>query len=72
MARHSIHFENQINNLKKMLLSEGALVEESVRDALKAFNARNSELARQVVQGDEKIDQLEVELEEECLAQLRR
>ena len=70
MSRHSVHFETQIVSLKKMMLSLGALVEESVRDSLTALKERNTDLARSVIEGDEKIDQIEVELEEECLKTL--
>ena len=70
MSKHSIHFETQIGNLRKMILSLGALVEEAVRDSLTALKERNMGLAKKVIQGDCKIDHMEVELEEECLKTL--
>lgn len=70
MSRHSIHFEAQIRKLKEMMLSLGSLAEESVRNSLTALKERDTVLAVRVINGDEKIDQMEVELEEECLKTL--
>jgi phosphate transport system protein len=49
------------------MLSLSALVEESVHMAVKAVLGRDSELAGQVVEKDAEIDQIEVEVEEDCL-----
>ncbi|MBB6428899.1 phosphate signaling complex protein PhoU [Algisphaera agarilytica] len=62
-----IFLQRQINTLKKMLLSLGALCEEQVRDSIEAVVTRDVELAQRVVEGDKKIDLLEIEIEEECL-----
>ena len=63
----SSHFNRQIDKLKQMVLWLGTLVEESVESAIRAVKTRDARLARQVIQGDAKIDQMEVEVEEECL-----
>jgi phosphate transport system protein len=63
----SSHFNRQIDKLKQMILWLGTLVEESVESAIRAVKTRDVRLARQVIQGDSKIDQMEVEIEEECL-----
>jgi phosphate transport system protein len=57
----------EIDNLKKRLLHLGAVVEEALRKAVRAFVTRDAALARQVIHGDEQIDELEVEFEEEGL-----
>jgi len=62
--------EHELDRLKKRLLTLTADVEESVQRATKALATRNVELAKKVVAGDEHIDNLEVELEEECLKAL--
>jgi phosphate transport system protein len=62
--------EHELDRLKKRLLTLTAEVEESVQRATKALASRNVELAQKVVAGDERIDNLEVELEEECLKAL--
>jgi phosphate transport system protein len=63
----SSHFTRQIDKLKQMVLWLGTLVEESVESAIRSVKTRDVRLARQVIQGDAKIDQMEVEVEEECL-----
>ena len=70
MSRHSYHFEKQLETLRKMLLSIGALTEQSVDKSLKSLSERDFDLAMDVIKFDERIDQAEVELEEECLKTL--
>lgn len=61
------HMHREIENLKKKILYMGAEVEDTLRKAVEALVTRNSALAEQVIQRDEFVDQLEVEIEEECL-----
>ncbi len=55
----------ETEKLRKMLLSQGAAVEESVRMAVLAVQRRDPELARQVIDRDREIDEAEVAVEEE-------
>ncbi|MCA9520461.1 MAG: phosphate signaling complex protein PhoU [Myxococcales bacterium] len=59
--------QKEINLLKKRILELGGLVEERVYKASQAYEQRDPELAREVINGDFDIDQLEVDLEEDCL-----
>ncbi|GMV37035.1 MAG: phosphate transport system regulatory protein PhoU [Fimbriimonadales bacterium] len=61
------HLEREIDALRKKLLSVGALVEEAGKMAIEALMTRDVELAERVIETDEQIDQMEVEVEEECL-----
>jgi phosphate transport system protein len=61
------HFERQIERLNERLLVLGGMVEKSVDDAILAIESRDVDLARKVIDGDEAIDEMEVEVEEECL-----
>ncbi|HIJ41524.1 MAG TPA: phosphate signaling complex protein PhoU [Deltaproteobacteria bacterium] len=61
------HLQRELDNLKKNVLSLGAMVEERVRMAIKAFENRDGELAMKVVDADREVNQAEVEVEEECL-----
>jgi len=63
----SIHFQRELDRLKRNVLSLGAMVEESVRLAVKALEARDTDLAQKIIDADHKIDEKEVEVEEECL-----
>jgi phosphate transport system protein len=63
----SNHQQRQIDKLKKMVLSLGGLVEESVEGAIRAVETRDTELAAPIIEGDGQIDMLEIDVEEECL-----
>ncbi len=63
----SVHLQNEIDHLKKSLLSLCAAVEAQAEKAVRALLNRDAELADEVEQGDEEIDRREVEVEEECL-----
>jgi phosphate transport system protein len=62
----SVHLQRQFDRLKKSILTLGALVEESLERATRAAGTRDTQLARQVIDDDEKIDLMEVDVEEEC------
>jgi phosphate transport system protein len=62
-----IHLQREIERLKKLVLSLSAIVEKSLRLAVKSIATRDTALANQVVQGDLEIDQEEIDVEEECL-----
>lgn len=63
----STHLHREIDKLKKKILFMGAETEETVRKSIDALITRNEPLAQQVIVGDEVLDNLEVEIEEECL-----
>lgn len=64
MARH---FHKELEKIKKMILSLGALVEERVRRIATAITERDADLAQELIRSDFEIDEMEVEIEEECL-----
>jgi phosphate transport system protein len=55
-----------VDDLKRRILEESALVEESVQKSVKAIKERDAELAKTVIDGDPELDQMEVDIEEEC------
>jgi len=57
----------EIENLKRLLLSLSAIVEEQINNAMIALNRRDSKLAKEVILRDKEIDELEIQIEEECL-----
>ena len=61
------HLEKELEKLKKRILSLGALVEERVRMAIRSIESRDTELAEKIANTDYEIDEMEVEVEEECL-----
>jgi phosphate transport system protein len=63
----TIHFHRELDNLKKMILSVAAEVEESLQSALRALDERSKSLSQKVIENDKRIDMREIEVEEECL-----
>ncbi len=63
----SVHLQKEIEKLKKLIIAEGTVVEESVTNAVTSIEKRDASLAQQVIEMDNEIDQLEVNLEEEGL-----
>lgn len=61
------HFQRELEKLKKKILSLGAMVEERVYMATKVIENRNPNLATQIIKADHEIDEMEVDVEEECL-----
>lgn len=63
----SVHLKREIDNIKKRVLALGAKVEDSVRLAILAIENRDEDLAIKVISSDIDIDNMEVEVEEDCL-----
>ena len=61
------HLQRELEKIKKRILSLGAMVEEQVRQAVMSFETRNGDLAAKTIEKDNEIDEIEVEVEEECL-----
>ena len=64
MSRYLIR---ELDKIKKKILSLGALVEERVRIASAAVDNRDAAIAQKIIDTDWEIDEMEVEVEEECL-----
>lgn len=58
---------SELEKLKNRILLLGSMVEENVRNSMKAFKAYDDELALQVQDKDNEIDRTEITVEEECL-----
>ena len=63
----SVHFERELARLRKRMLGLGALVEENLHKTFLALRTDDLALAREVIRTDISIDEMEVEVEEECL-----
>ncbi|MFQ6613482.1 MAG: phosphate signaling complex protein PhoU [Fidelibacterota bacterium] len=61
------HLHREIESLKKSIVEVGTRVEEALRESVMALKTRHDIQAQAVITGDERIDQLEVQVEEECL-----
>jgi len=60
------NFNEELTNLKNEMLKMGSIVEESIRKSVKALADQDHDLAGEVIDQDDRIDEYEVELEEMC------
>ena len=63
----AMHFQRELEKIKKMILSLGAMVEERVRLVTLAIKEWDADQAEKIIRSDYEIDEMEVEVEEECL-----
>ena len=61
------HLHRELDKIKKRILSLGALVEERVHLTAEAIHSRDAGIAQKIIDSDWEIDEMEVEVEEECL-----
>ena len=61
------HLHRELDKIKKQILSLGALVEERVHLAAETIATRDAVGAQKIIESDWEIDEMEVEVEEECL-----
>jgi phosphate transport system protein len=62
-----IHLDRELDRLRRQILTVSAHVEGNVYKAVKAVEKHDVQLASRVVEIDRLIDQMEVDVEEECL-----
>jgi phosphate transport system protein len=60
-------FDEELKILKEKLLEMASLAEESIALAVKCLKERREELAFDVMRGEEKINHLEIEIDELCM-----
>ncbi|MFU8780369.1 MAG: phosphate signaling complex protein PhoU [Kiritimatiellia bacterium] len=63
----ALHLERELNRLQGSILELCGAVEDSVAKSLRALEQQDEILARQVIEDDNAIDQMEVRIEEEGL-----
>lgn len=61
------HFQRELENIKKRILTLGALVEERVHRVTDTIDTRDPDIAKRIIRMDHEIDAMEVDIEEECL-----
>ncbi|MGC2411224.1 MAG: phosphate signaling complex protein PhoU [Stellaceae bacterium] len=63
-AEHIIKsYDEELSRLSKMMVEMGGLAESQLAAAIDAVTRRDSELAARVIEGDEKVDQLERDMD---------
>lgn len=73
---HSQHISRQFNTeleeLKTQLMAMGGLVEKQIQDAIEALLESDSRLAERVRDNDEKVNEMQLQIDEECTRVLAR
>ena len=63
---HAPHFQDELEQLKSLLLAMGGLAEDRVKAALHGLVDRDSPSIARVLSGDEAINRLHIEVDERC------
>jgi len=61
------NLHKEINKIKKSILSLGAMAEHRFRRAIDAVKKGDRDIAQSIIDSDVEVDELEVDIEEECL-----
>lgn len=62
-----IRLEEEINKLKKMLFEMASSAEEMIAKSIKALQENNMILAEEIIQSDDKINEMEIEIDNQCI-----
>ena len=60
-------FDDELKDLRERVLKLGCMVENAIRDSVKALVERDSDLAKEVIKRDHLINALDVGIDEECV-----
>lgn len=69
-ARHS--FDTELGHLNNELIRMGGMIEEAIGNSIKAFKNHDKELARQVIEYDRIVDEIEKTIDSRCLSLILR
>ncbi|HEU4508163.1 MAG TPA: phosphate signaling complex protein PhoU [Pyrinomonadaceae bacterium] len=61
------HLDDELSSLRDRVLLLGGEAEQALERSMRALTARDSDLAREVLEHDDKIDRLEVEIDRQCI-----
>ncbi|MHB0887162.1 phosphate signaling complex protein PhoU [Acidithiobacillus sp.] len=68
----SQRFDEELHDIRSMVLAMGGLVEEQVANAIKALQSGDGELASETISRDHEVNGYEVRIEEECIGIIAR
>jgi phosphate transport system protein len=70
MEKTQHNFQEKLDQIAEKILRLGGLVEEAIGNSVRALVDRDSDLARQVIEQDSQIDNLELEIDGLCIETL--
>ena len=62
----SKQFDTELNAIRTNLSHMGGMVEEQLRSALRAFSDGDRELIEQIIEGDKRVDEMEITIDTAC------
>ena len=68
----SKRFDNELEDIRNQVLAMGGFIETQVTNGLKGLFESDSEIARRVVEDDDKVNRMEVDIDDQCLKILAR
>lgn len=67
MSQQHRHLDDELDSLRDRVLLLGGEAEAALERAMFALTQRDTEVARQVLDNDDKVDRLEVEIDRQCI-----
>jgi phosphate transport system protein len=61
------HFDEELKTLKERILQMGAMVEAQIANAIKSLVERNSDLARETIEKDHRVNAMDVEIDDDSV-----
>jgi phosphate transport system protein len=68
----STQFDSELNSLSSRVMEMGGLVESQIRQAMYAIGEFNADVARQVIETEDRVNQMEVEIDRELSSVIAR
>ena len=68
----STQFDSGLNSLSSRVMELGGLVESQIRQAIYAVSEFNADVARQVIETEDRVNQMEVEIDRELSSVIAR
>ena len=72
MNHQSTSFDQELADLKDSILKMGVIVQELIHKSVESLKKRDKDLAKEVIKQDEKVDILELEIDEKCINLIAR
>ena len=66
------HFDEELKTLYKDILKMGVMAQEAIYKSIEALKNRNKQEAKEVIDTDDKIDELELAIDERCIDLIAR
>lgn len=63
----SQQFEKELQDIRTQVMAMGGMVEKQVQNAMEALMHADTELAREVISGDDAVNKIEIAIDEECI-----